>query len=261
MLLALDVGNTEITAGLFRADTLVRQWRMTTLPGRTPDEWAALVTNLLATAGFSADSITAVCLVSVAPGVTTGLVSGLSQLSNSQAAVLDGVGSVPLELDVDEPLAVGPDRIANALAALALLDGDAVIIDFGTATTFDCVTSDGRFIGGPIMPGLKTSADELTQKAARLPATELTAPSRVIGRSTDDCIKAGVLYGAADAVDGLVRRIRDEWPGGGGELRHVVATGGLAEVVVPFTSSVDRVMQSLTLEGVRVAAGHLGLDW
>ncbi len=259
MLLALDIGNTEITAGMFRENVLVRQWRMTTLPGHTPDEWAALVNNLLTTAGLSPGDIKAVCLVSVAPGVTGSLVGGLSQLSGQTVAVLDTETKVPLILDVDEPLAVGPDRIANALAALEVLGGDAVVIDFGTATTFDCVTGDGRFIGGPIMPGLKTSADELTQKAARLPATELTAPSRVIGRSTDDCIKAGVLYGAADAVDGMIRRIREEWPGG--DLKHVVATGGLADVVVPFTSSVDRVMPGLTLEGVRVAAGHLGLDW
>ncbi|MEE8062069.1 MAG: type III pantothenate kinase [Gemmatimonadales bacterium] len=258
MLFALDIGNTEITAGVFREDVLVRQWRMTTLPGRTPDEWAALINTLLTTAVLSPTDIKAACLVSVAPGVTRSLITGLSQLSGRSVAVLDTDSKVPLILDVDEPLAVGPDRIANALAALELLGGDAVVIDFGTATTFDCVTGDGRFIGGPIMPGLKTSADELTQKAARLPATELTAPSRVIGRRTDDCIKAGVLYGAADAVDGMIRRIREEWPG---DLQHVVATGGLAEVVVPFTSSVDRVIPGLTLEGVRVAAKHLGLDW
>jgi type III pantothenate kinase len=259
MLLALDIGNTEITAGVFVKDTLARQWRMTTQPGRTPDEWAALVSGLLTTAGFSPDSIRAVCLVSVAPGVTGSLAAGLSQLTGQEVAVLDSDAKLPLVLDVDEPLAVGPDRIANALAALELLDGDAVVIDFGTATTFDCVTADGRFIGGPIMPGLKTSADELTQKAARLPATELTAPTRVIGRRTDDAIKAGVLYGAADAVDGMIRRIRAEWPGG--TLKHVVATGGLAEIVVPFTESVDRVMQGLTLEGIRLAARHLDLTW
>ncbi len=259
MLLTLDIGNSEITAGVFRDQSLLRQWRISTLPGRTPDEWAVLMESFLTQAGYDPGGIRAVCLVSVAPSITGGLKTGLAQLTGSEVAELQADSDVPLTLDVDEPLAVGADRIANSLGVLDAVHSDAVVIDFGTATTFDCVTADRRFIGGPIMPGLRTSADELTQKAARLPATELTAPSRVIGRRTDDCIKAGVLYGAADAVDGMIGRIRGEWPTDVEPV--VVATGGLADILVPFTTSVDRVTQGLTLEGIRVAAQHFGLTW
>jgi len=259
MLLALDIGNSEITAGVFRSNSLERQWRIATVPGRTPDEWGSLVGNFLSQAGYPPQDIRAGCLASVAPGVTSSIRAGLASLIGRQVAMLDSDSEVPLVLDVDEPLAVGADRIANSLAVLELLTADAIVIDFGTATTFDCVTADGRFIGGPIMPGLKTSADELTQKAARLPATELTAPSRVIARRTDDCIKAGVLYGAADAVDGMVRRIRAEWPTS--NRPQVVATGGLADLLAPFTESIEQVSAGLTLEGVRVAAAHFGLEW
>jgi type III pantothenate kinase len=147
----------------------------------------------------------------------------------------------------------------NALAAHALFNGDAVFVDFGTATTFDCVTGDGRFIGGAIMPGLRTSADQLTRRAAKLPATELAPPERAIGRRTEDCIRAGVLFGAADAVDGMVTRIRKEWPNG--KAPKVVATGGLATTVTPFTQFIDAVDPDLTLRGLRIAARHLGLEW
>jgi type III pantothenate kinase len=133
------------------------------------------------------------------------------------------------------------------------------VVDFGTATTFDCITADSRFIGGVIMPGLRTSSDQLTRRTAKLPATELKAPARVIGRRTEECIQAGVLYGTADAVDGIVRRIRTEWPGGGAP--RVVATGGLAPVIVPLTVSIEEIHPDLTLQGLRIAAGHLGLKW
>jgi type III pantothenate kinase len=133
------------------------------------------------------------------------------------------------------------------------------VVDFGTATTFDCVTSDSRFIGGVIMPGLRTAAEQLTRRAAKLPATELTPPPHVIGRRTEECIQAGVLYGAADAVDGMVRRIRSEWPGSGSP--HAIATGGLAGIVAPLAASIERVHPDLTLQGLRLAARHLGLCW
>jgi type III pantothenate kinase len=152
---------------------------------------------------------------------------------------------------------VGADRIVNALAALELFHADTVIVDFGTATTFDCITGDGRFIGGAIMPGLRTSADQLTNRAAKLPATELTPPDRAIGRRTEECIQAGVLFGAADAADGMLRRIFREWPNV--TPPKVVATGGLAAIVAPHTELIHDVNPDLTLVGLRIAARHLGL--
>jgi len=259
MLLVLDIGNTEITTGLFRGESLVAHWRMTTNPDRTSDEWGSAIGAFLLQAGHSPNEVRAICLASVAPQVTQSVVAGLESSTGLRSTTVDPRSPLPIKLDVDEPMSVGADRIVNALAANALFAGDAVVVDFGTATTFDCVTIDGRFIGGAIMPGLRTSADQLTKRAAKLPATELAPPEHAIGRRTEDCIRAGVLFGAADAVDGMIVRIRKEWPNGG--TPKVVATGGLATTVTPFTHNIDAVDPDLTLRGLRIAARHLGLEW
>jgi type III pantothenate kinase len=259
MLLALDVGNTEITAGLFRAEHLEAHWRLTTNPDRTPDEWGSAIGAFLFQAGHSPNEVRAVCLASVAPAVTQSVVAGVATVTGCTAVQVDARSPLSITLDVDEPLSVGADRIVNVLAAAELYHADAVVVDFGTATTFDCVTADRCFIGGVIMPGLRTSADQLARRAAKLPATELRAPDRIIGRRTEECIQAGVLFGAAEAVDGIVRRIRAEWPGG--TAPRVVATGGLATLVAPLTRTVERTDPHLTLQGLRHAAGHLGLEW
>src|SRR6478609_4925632 len=234
MLLTLDIGNTEITVGLFRGADLDAHWRLTTNPGRTPDEWGSAISGFLLAAGRSPNEVRAVCLASVAPSVTQAVVAGIARTTGCTGVQVDARSPLPVTLDVDEPLSVGADRIVNALAAVELFKADTVVVDFGTATTFDCVTADARFLGGAIMPGLRTSADQLTRRAAKLPATELRAPSRVIGRRTEECIQAGVLFGAADAVDGMVRRITAEWPTA--NRPRVVATGGLASIVAPLTS-------------------------
>jgi type III pantothenate kinase len=259
MLLALDVGNTEITVGLFRGRELEAHWRLTTNPDRTPDEWGSAIGGFLVHGGHSPNEVRAVCLASVAPGVTQSIVEGVALSTGCTGLSVDASSPLPVTLDVDEPLTVGADRIVNVLAAVDLFHADSLVVDFGTATTFDCVTADARFLGGAIMPGLRTSADQLTRRAAKLPATELRAPSRVIGRRTEECIQAGVLYGAADAVDGMVRRITAEWPGG--KKPRVVATGGLAAVVAPLTTTIELTDPDLTLRGLCIAAGHLGLAW
>lgn len=259
MLLTLDIGNTEITVGLFRGDDLSAHWRLTTNPDRTPDEWGSALAGFLVQAGHSPNEIRAACLASVAPGVTQSLADGVAEVTGAVALSVDAHSPLPITLDVDEPLTVGADRIVNTLAAVELYRTDTLVVDFGTATTFDCITADARFIGGVIMPGLRTSADQLTRRAAKLPATELAPPERVIGRRTEDCIRAGVLFGAAEAVDGIVRRIRAEWPGG--KSPKVIATGGLADAVAPLTSSIEAVDPDLTLQGLRIAARHLGLRW
>jgi type III pantothenate kinase len=259
MLLAVDIGNTEITAGLFQGSELQSHWRLTTNPDRTPDEWGSAIGGFLIQGGHSPNEVRAVCLASVAPAVTQSIVDGIALATGCAGIAVDARSPLPVRLDVDEPLTVGADRIVNVLAAVELFRADSVVVDFGTATTFDCVTADSRFIGGAIMPGLRTSADQLTRRAAKLPATELRAPARAIGRRTEECIQAGVLFGAADAVDGMVRRIKEEWPG---KTRpRVVATGGLASVVAPLSTSIELTDPDLTLRGLRIAAGHLGLEW
>jgi type III pantothenate kinase len=259
MLLTLDIGNTEITAGLFDAAALQAHWRLTTNPGRTPDEWGSAMTGFLIQAGHSPNEIRAVCIASVAPAVTQSVVEGVARSTGCTGVAIDSRSPLPVQLDVDEPLSVGADRIVNVLAAVELFQSDTIVVDFGTATTFDCITADSRFLGGVIMPGLRTAADQLTRRAAKLPATELRPPPRVIGRRTEECIQAGVLYGAAEAVDGIVRRIRAEWPGS--RSPGVVATGGLAAIIAPLTTSIERTDPQLTLQGLRIAAGHLGLRW
>jgi type III pantothenate kinase len=259
MLLALDLGNTEITVGLFAENELEAHWRLTTNPERTPDEWGSAIAGFLLQAGHSPNEIRAVCLASVAPTVTQSLSEGIAGITGCASVAIDSHSPLPVTLDVDEPLTVGADRIVNVLAAVELFKADSVVVDFGTATTFDCVTADARFLGGAIMPGLRTSADQLTRRAAKLPATELRAPSRVIGRRTEECIQAGVLFGAADAVDGMVRRILAEWPTP--TPPRVVATGGLAALVAPLTTSIELTDPDLTLRGLRIAARHLGLEW
>src|SRR3954468_8376310 len=214
MLLTLDIGNTEITVGLFQAVELQAHWRLTTNPDRTPDEWGSAIGGFLVQSGHSPNEVRAVCLASVAPTATHSIVDGIALVTGCPGVAVDARSPLPVRLDVDEPLSVGADRIVNALAAVELYRSDTIVVDFGTAPTFDCVPADGRFLGGVIMPGLRTAADQLTQRTAKLPATELRAPDRVIGRRTEECIQAGVLFGAAEAVDGIVRRIRAEWPGG-----------------------------------------------
>jgi type III pantothenate kinase len=259
MLLALDVGNTEITVGVFLGDDLEAHWRLTTNPDRTPDEWGSAIGGFLLQAGHSPNEVRAVCMASVAPTVTQSVVEGIALITGRSPLLIDARSPLPVKLDVDEPLTVGADRIVNVLAAVELFKADSIVVDFGTATTFDCVTGDARFLGGAIMPGLRTSADQLTRRAAKLPATELRAPDRVIGRRTEECIQAGVLFGTADAVDGIVRRITAEWPGG--KKPRVVATGGLAAIVAPLTTTIELTDPDLTLRGLRIAARHLGLEW
>jgi len=259
MLLALDIGNTETTVGLFAGDRLEGHWRLHTTPQRTPDEWASALTAYLTQAGHSTQEVRAAIVASVAPQVTQSLCEGIVGATTREPTQVDGRSKLPITLDVDEPLTVGADRIVNTLAASQLFKRDTIVVDFGTATTFDCITGDGRFIGGVIMPGIRTASDDLVRKTAKLPATELTPPPSVIGRRTEDCIRAGVLWGTTDAVDGLVRRIKAEWPGKKSPL--TIATGGLAGLVAPLSKEIESVHPDLTLVGLRLAATALGLAW
>ena len=258
MLLVLDLGNTELTVGAFTGDQLLAHWRLTSME-RTPDEWAFTLTGCLGQAGHSTEEVRAAVVASVAPPIARGLSDGLARATGRLPQMVEASTPLPLTLDVDEPLTVGADRVVNALAAVELYGRDAVIVDFGTATTFDCVTADRRFIGGVIMPGLWTAGRDLVRRAAKLPAAELVAPPAVIGRRTEHCLQAGLLFGTAEAVDGIVRRIRAAWPDGG--VPHVVATGGLAGIVAPHCSMVAEVHPTLTLHGLRLAATHLGATW
>ena len=164
--------------------------------------------------------------------------------------MVDARADLPIKLDVEEPLTVGADRIANTLAASRIHKRDAIVVDMGTATTYDCITADGTFLGGVIQPGIMISADTLFRRTAQLPATDVVPPRKVIARRTDECIRAGVLYGAVDSIDGIVRRIKKEWPAKRAPL--VIATGGMAETIRPHSTELELVDPYLTLKGIRL---------
>lgn len=256
MIIVFDVGNTETTVGLFDGESLRGHWRLTTDATRTPDEIALTLRALLAASELAPTAVHGVAIGSVVPAMTEPLSDACRALFGGTPLVIDARSELPITLDVLEPLTVGADRIINTLAASRLHGRDTIVVDLGTATTYDCITAEGVFLGGVIAPGIRTSAETLFRRTSKLPATELVAPARTIGRRTEECIRSGVVFGAADAVDGIVRRIRREWPTPREPL--VVATGGLAPMIVPLCETIDRVEPYLTLEGLRLAWGLLG---
>src|SRR3982751_5942655 len=229
MLLTFDVGNSETTIGLFDGETLHAHWRMMTDVPRTSDELGVLLRGFLGGAGVALTEVHGVAIGSVVPRVTQPLADACRDwLTVQRVEVLDATSPLPITLDVDEPRTVGADRIINTLVASRLYERDAIVVDLGTATTFDCITKDAVFLGGVIAPGVRTSAETLFRRTSKLPATELVAPGRTIGTRTEECIRAGVMFGAAESIDGIVRRIKAEWPRADTPL--VIGTGGLPEL-------------------------------
>ena len=251
MILVFDVGNTETTLGLFEADALRAHWRLSTDVPRTSDEYGVLLQALLRGAAYEPSVVTGSAIASVVRPATTPLVEACRKYFGVTAIVVDGRSRLPVVLDVDEPRTVGADRIVNTLAASRIYDRDAIVVDLGTATTYDCITAEGVFLGGVIQPGVRTMADSLFRRTSKLPLTEILPPKRVIGRNTEECIRAGVVLGAADSIDGLVRRIRKDWPTS--SIPLVVATGGLAETLRPYCTEFEVVEPFLTLHGLRIA--------
>ena len=251
MILVFDVGNTETTIGLYDGENLRGHWRVTTDTDRTPDEIALLIRALLAADEIDRTSINRAAIGSVVPALTAPLAEACEQAVGATPLIIDARSPLPIRLDVEEPLTVGADRIINTLAASRIYRRDTIVVDLGTATTYDCITADGVFLGGVIAPGVRTSAETLFRRTSKLPATEIAPPARVIGRRTEECIRSGVVFGSAEAIDGLVRRIKGEWPGSTVPL--VVATGGLAAVFQPFCKEFDAVEPYLTLNGLRIA--------
>ena len=249
MILAIDVGNTETTAALFEEDIVRAHWRFTTNIPRTADEFSLLLRALLHAEDLTTADVTGSAICSVVPPVTEILAAACADSFSSAPVSIDARAKLPIRLEVDEPLTVGADRIANTLAASRLWRRDAIVVDLGTATTYDCITADGAFIGGIIQPGIRTSAETLFRRTSQLAATELVPPKRVIGTRTDECIRSGVLYGAADSIDGLVARVKKEW---GVPDPLVIGTGGLAETLRPFCASLEEVDPYLTLKGIRI---------
>ena len=242
-LLTVDVGNSETTVGLFTGEDLAAFWRLTS--GRaTTDEIRMQLEALVQ--DDASDWGSAVC--SVVPALTGPWTAALRALTGRTPLEVNAITAKVLTLRVPEPASVGADRIANAIAARHFYGAPAIVVDLGTATTLDCVAKDGAYVGGAIAPGVLTSSEDLFRRAARLARVDLRAPERALGRTTEECLRVGVLWGNAGLVDALVRRITAELGG----APRVIATGGLASVLAPECETVQLVDETLTLKGLRL---------
>ena len=247
-LLAIDVGNTNTVIGLFEGSELRGHWRLTTRRDQTEDEYGILVRSLFTEAGVPETSVTAAAIASVVPPMTPIVQQWCRKHLACEALVVEPGVRTGVAVQYDPPTDVGADRIVNAAAAYAAHGGPVVVVDFGTATTLDVVTRHGEYIGGVICPGVGISADALFQRAARLPRVEIRNPGRAIGRSTVASMQAGLYFGYAAMVEGLLARIVAEL----NEPAHVVGTGGLCEVLAPAIPAIQVVDPTLTLTGLRL---------
>ncbi len=249
MLLAFDVGNTNITLGLYQEDTLRHGWRMQTVHARTHDEYALLVHQLLTQHDIKAKEIDGVILASVVPALTPTLEGACRRLFNQSPLIVGPGLKTGIPILYDPPRDVGADRIVNAVAAYHRYQSACIVVDFGTATNFDSVTAKGEYAGGAIAPGINISLNALFHAAAKLPKVDLSRPPRVVGRNTVESIQSGVYYGYVSLVDGIVARMKAEM---GGEGIRVIGTGGLAPIIAQDSQSIEQVDENITLEGLRL---------
>lgn len=248
MLLAIDVGNTNIVYGLFDGSRLVHQFRVESSRGRTADEYGVILRQLLAMRDVEPKDVHAAIVASVVPALTEPMV-GLARRAFGHEALVVGPGiRTGMPILYENPREVGADRIVNAVAAFERFASGVIVVDFGTATTFDCVSPKGEYLGGVIAPGIQISADALFARAARLPRVEIAKPPRVVGRNTQHSMQSGIVFGYVALVDGIVDRLTAEL----GFPCAVVATGGLARLIAPLSTKIQSVDDDLTLDGLRI---------
>ena len=248
MLLAFNVNNTHTLIGLYEGERRAVHWRVGTDPARTVDEWSVLLRGLFTESGNPRPSITGIALSSVVPPMNERVEEVCRRLFGRSALVVGPGVRTGVSILYDNPKEVGADRICNSVAAWERLHGAAIVVDFGTATTFDVVTAKGEYTGGIIVPGIGISLDALIARTAKLPRVELAWPPRVVGKTTVHAIQSGVTYGYTALIDGLVERIRAENDAGA----RVLATGGLAPLIAPHSSTIESVDEFLTLDGLRM---------
>jgi type III pantothenate kinase len=247
MLLACDIGNSTITLGLFEQEKLTAHWRLSSELSKREDEYRVGLQELLHVQGLAGEQITGSILCSVVPALTLRLHRVLEAATHQPPIIVSHTLDLGLVLDhYPHPDEIGADRLVNASAAYALYERSVIIVDMGTATTFDVVGRTGEFLGGAIAPGLVISADALTTRTAKLPRVELQRPKSAIGQDTVASMQSGLVFGYAGLVDGLIRRIQDELP----SPAMVVATGGLSSLVAPACHSIQHLHPHLTLEGL-----------
>ena len=248
MLLTLDTGNTETVMGLFDGTELVTHWRLSTIAERTSDEHALLVSQLLDLEGYAfEETVTGIAISSTVPTLTATLREMTQRWFDVPTVVLEPGVKTGMPILYDNPKEVGADRIANAVGTFDQYGGPSICVDFGTATTFDCISDKGEYLGGAILPGIGISMDALFGRAAALRRVELVEPRNVIGKSTVESIQSGAVYGFSGSVDAVVARIKKEL----GDCT-VVATGGLSGLIAPLASSIEHHEPWITLHGLRI---------
>ncbi|MEI7626024.1 MAG: type III pantothenate kinase [Actinomycetota bacterium] len=248
MLLTVDVGNTQTHIGTFRGGELVQDWRFATVRESTSDELGAALRNLLALRGLAFDDLDASTVSSTVPQLSPEWAGvARSYLGHEMLVVGPGVRT-GMAIRINNPDELGADRLVNAVAAYERIGGACIVVDFGTANTYDAISANGDYLGGVIAPGVEISVQALTERAAKLPRIDLNPPDALIGKSTVEAIRSGVIYGFAGQVDGIVGRMREEL----GQETATLATGGLAHAIVPFTQSIEEIDDLLTLTGLRL---------
>ncbi len=248
MLLVVDIGNTNVTFGVFRGPELARAWRVHTDATRSADEYGVLLVGMLAHDDIAAEDIDAVALSSVVPALAPVFGEVANEYFECEGAFVAADADTGVTLNVDYPAEVGPDRIVNVAAVRELYGAPAVVVDFGTTTNFDVIDSDGAFVGGAFMPGIRVSMDALFSRATLLRPVDLVEPPRVIGRNTVECLQSGLYYGFLGQMERMLERILDEL----GVPAIVVATGGLADAIGARSPLVDHVDPYLTLKGLEL---------
>src|ERR671914_1725674 len=248
MLLAIDIGNTNIVLGLYQGKKLVTHWRLLTEAERTADEYGVIIAHLVDYEGHRCNQITAIVVSCVVPPMLT-MIQELGKKFFKMEPLVVGPGiKTGMPIRYENPKDVGADRIVNGIAAYEKFHDACIIVDFGTATTIDFISKKGEYVGGAIAPGLSISLEALVQRASKLPRIEVVKPKEVVGRNTIQSIQAGIFFGYVGLVDGIVQRIQKE----NGVQTKVVATGGLAPLVASECSTISEVDEFLTLEGLRI---------
>lgn len=248
MLLAIDIGNTNIVIGLFKEDKIETDWRLDSLSRRTEDEWGVFIQNLFSNYGVALSEVSGVVLSSVVPNLTLIFQKLTKKFFKLNAFVIDHTCDTGMEILYNDPAQVGADRICNAVAGYKEFGGPLVIIDFGTATTYDVVSSDGKYLGGIITPGLETSAHQLHIKTAKLPEVDLVFPDKIIAKDTENSMRVGIMYGAISQVEGLLNLIEKELK----EKVKVISTGGIGNIIKEKTNLISCHLPNLTLDGMNL---------